>query len=401
MTALTTLLHHLGALPRKGEAPLAPPPFVDNPPEDREAKAARRQGLFLARQEDWDTLARLITETDANRVATPGGYSVAALMAEGASGDVTGLFDAMPGGAAVAEHGLAEMEAALAQDSASYGTALVAASARLAAARRWRTEADLPGQPGLRAREAAMSQLRRAHALLAPHHPLEHDSPSLAAARCAILAGQGEPASRIAEEHEDLIDLDPASPLHMRAMGRRLLPRRGGSLDLLEHSARATARRTADIWGEGGYVWCHLDTLPREPRAFGRLDLDRFRQGLRDIVMRHQDQHLVNLLAAWCAVTMAPPAAEPGNDASAARKRAALHEARHWLLGDHLREIHPLPWADAAPCAAQDVQDRKALGRARAEATLGIAPPSGEKAPSPALTAGRRRLPPFRRRPAG
>ncbi|MFP4274278.1 MAG: hypothetical protein ACLFRU_04565, partial [Paracoccaceae bacterium] len=294
--------------------------MIELTPEERETASARRQGLFLARQEDWPSLSRLIEETDANRVATPGGHGVAALMAEGAAEDVLGLFAAMPGGAAAAEPGLVEMETALSEEAEGYGPALIAAGARLAFARRWTAEADLPGQPGRRARETARTQLRRALDLLEPFHPLEHDSPSLAAARCAVLAALGLPAERIAEEHEDLIDLDPSSPLHMRAMGRRLLPRRGGSLDLLERSARATTARSADIWGEGGYVWCHLDTLPHEPRAFGRLDLDRFEQGLRDILLRHRDQHLANLLAAWCAVTMAPSGAEPGLDAAALRK---------------------------------------------------------------------------------
>jgi len=186
----------------------------------------------------------------------------------------------------------------------------------------------------------------RAAALLHPLDGVALDSPFIAAAKCALFAGQqaGTPV-QIADDFAALIDLDPDNHRHMRSLGTHMLPRWFGSYPALELEARRTAARTEATWGAGAYTWVYFDALALDPEACARVDIPFFMDGLRDILDRRPDQEMVNLLASYCAVALRNM--EDAERIQAA-KREDIAKAANWLIRDHLREIHPLIWAHAA-----------------------------------------------------
>jgi hypothetical protein len=318
-------------------------PVRDITHDERERTNYLRQGLFLARQERWDELDALIRETDAVRAATPGGETVAELLARGAVTDALepGL-DGTPGA------GIPWLHDLLRERPERPGIALTVALAEIATAETARGDAE-PGELGVAQRMDFFAHLAQAAQVLDPFDPIELDSPALAAARCAVAPVWRADAGHVADLYEDLIDLDPANPRHMRALGRALRPRGLGAFTELDRVACATAERTADIWGAGGYVWCWRDVLLADPRGFERLELARFMQGIEDILLRHEDQHLLNQLAAFCA--LAPGHRGRGQaemNAAIAPRRQAVREAGLRILRDHMTEIHPLVWAEAS-----------------------------------------------------
>ena len=142
-----------------------------------------------------------------------------------------------------------------------------------------------------------------------------------------------------------MIDLNPANPRPMRALGNHLLPRWFGSYAELELEARRTASRTMDVWGAGGYTWVMFDAIALDDEACANLDLDFFIEGLRDILKRRPDPYVVNLLAAFCANAIGQ--AFSGNDEADAN-RAQIADCARWIVREHLTELHPMIWAHAA-----------------------------------------------------
>lgn len=234
----------------------------------------------------------------------------------------------------------------------------------LTVAEAWRLTPGGAEAAALRA-DARSQQLETAARLIAPFHPLEYDSPGIAALRCALLDLDARPSRRVADDYEDLIDLDPSCPAHMRALGRDLMPDRFGNWDRLELEARRTAGRTADVWGAGGYVWVWLDALSGvQQRGFAHVDAELFTEGLHDILTRRPDQHTANLLAAFCGMTLSG-ASEPSS------ARARICGCFGWIVEDHLREIHPALWASARPFAGKtEGGERLRLGESRARSAL-------------------------------
>jgi len=167
----------------------------------------------------------------------------------------------------------------------------------------------------------------------------------LAVADCALLRlepGGTEHALRdVADRYQRLIDLEPGSPRHMRALGAAILAAQPGGYQPLEMEARRTAARTGATWGAGAYAWVYLDALALDSRALALLDPALFIDGLRDILRRRPDQHTANLMAAFCAVTMR---SGPAQADATARTRDALQDCLTWILRDHLHELHPLIW---------------------------------------------------------
>ena len=148
------------------------------------------------------------------------------------------------------------------------------------------------------------------------------------------------------DDYEDLIDLDPENPRHLRALGYFLLPRWFGDYATLEAEAQRSAERLADVWGKSGaYVWVYLDAISVDPETLSVLDVERFLGGMKDILTRVPDQHNANALAAWCAVTMT---AARFHTSPHKAKAQSLARAFEWVLQGHLREIHPLLWGMAA-----------------------------------------------------
>jgi hypothetical protein len=330
--------------------------------EEMARLAYQDRGQKLARQEMWEDLSSLITEADRTRAATPGGESGAMLLAFGARSDVVAVAeDALHDGAVPDPDGIYALEAMGRDHPDDYAIALVIALTHIDLGWAWRTIPEAKGAAGTDGTEARFARhFARAETLLAPYCGLAENAPSLAAAQCALLATAPEPRSRVADFYEDLIDLDPGSPRHMRALGQNLLPARYGTYQTLELEARRTAARTGDIWGAGAYTWVYFDALALDAGALDLLDTEFFIDGLRDILRRSPDQHSCNLLAAFCAVTMAP---HPDTPRAQVAQRAGLHDCLSWILRDHLHELHPLIWTQAlhSPGAAEPLPSRRAL----------------------------------------
>lgn len=357
-------------------------PVRDPAPEAEALAKHLERGRFLARQEAWDEIAAEIAAADSDRALTPGLSPVARAIAEGARADVTAearkaAMRAEPG---TVEALLTDLETSMDDAVACPSIAFVLAMAHVDMALCWRG-ASLPTSLSNQRRIAYDGHMRRATALADRFDPFEHDSALWAAARCAVLESQPHPFLRVADDFEDLIDLDPACPDHMMALGHEMRPARFGSWTALDRQARRTVARTRDLWGVGAYAWVHIGAMEVDPAASCRLDAELFVEGLHDILHRHPTQHMANRLAAFTGLTMGGPA-EPGS----ARSRIA--ECLGWIAQDHLRELHPAVWA-AAPLPGQDtrpeIEDPDMLRRGRSRAMSSLA-----AFYAPALEAGRR-----------
>ncbi|WP_171054012.1 hypothetical protein [Arenibacterium halophilum] len=357
----------IGAQPSGSETPLGafPPPRPEThisipmrelTEDTTRADAARTRGQFLARQDMWDTLLHEIHQADMARATTGQGLPVAELLAFGARTDVVQAADtAIRDGCACDDPALTAGINALealrhdldtTPDTAPY-LATILAQTHLDIGWAWRGNDWRDGLPEDR-RQKCAAHFDRATGLMAPYNGVELNSPLVAATQCALLAGASDPNQRISDDYEDLIDLDPHNFRHMRALGHYLLPRWFGSYAELDRQAKNTAARTRDIWGDGGYTWVCFDAIARDAGAFDRLDADRFIAGLHDIVAARPDQATVNLLAAYCALTLPLDASSDArpNDRHA-DKRARVAASADWLIRDHLTELHPMIWAHA------------------------------------------------------
>lgn len=320
------------------------------PVSDEEMARATHQdlGLKLARQDLWDDLADRIEYADDSRLATPGGESASLLLAFGARSDlVAAAEDAIHDGVQPDMSGMEAMEDILLDHQGRHALALIVALSHFDIGWALQT-ATTSGEltPGPDTSDRIDAHFQRAADLLAPYDPQELDAPSLAAAKCALLATQRHPDRRVADDYEKLITLDPDCPRHMRALGFHLLPRYYGTYEQLELEARRTAARTGETWGSGGYSWVYLDALATDDAALVRLDADYFIEGLEHILGIKRDQHVTNQLAAFCAITMAPDRPRPAKlPAASETTRARLHDCLDWILSKHLTELHPLVWS--------------------------------------------------------
>ena len=335
------------------------------PVTDEEIARATHQdkGQSLARQENWEKLSDQIQHAEDCRLATPGGESAATLLAFGARSDVVAVAeDALFDGVEPSPEGLNALEEMLAEHYGDYACALVTALAHIDIGWAWRNAApdDDPDLHLLKFKQ----HFKRAEDILGPFDGVDLDAPSLAAAECALLASRRHPGIRVADDYETLIDLDPDSPRHMRALGQHLLPAYYGDYNTLELEARRTAARTGDVWGSGAYAWVYFDALALDPRTMDMLDCDFFIDGMKDILMRRPDQHVANLLAAFCAITMGRDGLVAKNGTAAAnRARDQLHSFLDWILTCHLQELHPLIWSQALlrPGLTPPLPSRRAL----------------------------------------
>ncbi|WP_188129728.1 hypothetical protein [Roseivivax sediminis] len=346
-------------------------PVVTKSDEDRVSGQVFAQGRHLARQQDWAALGELVRGYDSARAQSPGGRPLAEILAAGARSDAVeaGSAAARRGDAAAAQRAVAQLEEEFAALCCDHGVALVVAHAHIDIGLAWHgstRRADLPPE----ARAAFHAHFRAAGRLLDRFDACEAEAPSLAAARCALLVAADRPAARVADDFADLIELDPATPGHMRALGRNLLPRWFGDYALLEEGARRTAADTADIWGAGGYVWVYLDAMALDPAAFASVDPALFGEGLHDILGKRPDQEMANLLAAFTGFTLSAGPSAPKTERKIAR-------AFGWIVHDHLRAVHASTWAAAharsgpiagRACLSGDIAER---GQARALSSLG------------------------------
>ncbi len=324
-------------------------PTNDATDEDRQRVELTGRGQFLVRQDRWDQLGTLIRDHDRARAATASGLGFAALLAYGARTDVVQPIEAAltdPGllPAHIPRNGLALLDDVLEEHASDYGVALIVAEAHIDVGWAWRGQGWRAEVPTRNWREF-QTHFTRAADILDRFDPFEEDSPALAAARCALLAATDAPQARISDDYEDLIDLDPQNPRHLRAYGYHLLPRWFGTYDRLASEAARTGARLSDVWGaDGGYACMMMDALAIDPGVLAVIDVDRMRAGFADILTRRPDQHTTNHLAAYCAVTLAADRYHVTAD----RARAvAITDNLDWILRQHLREIHPLVWGIA------------------------------------------------------
>lgn len=324
-------------------------PICDQSPDDIACRDAQLRGQFLARQDRWEELSAEILAADRARTATPAGVPLADLLAWGARADVIravehALSEQRPAGDAPLVEGIRGLEAVQHEMKGDPAIALIVALAHIDIGWAWRGAAADGEVPPVN-RERCAAHFDRAATLLAPWCGVALDSPAIAAARCSLLAGQRNPANRIADDYERLIDLDSVNYRHMRALGNHMLPRWFGSYAELELEARRTAARTEKTWGAGGYTWVCFDAIAIDETACALVDTDFFLDGLRDIVAARPEQEMINLLAAYCAVALRKDA---GPSAGADGPRRRISDAAAWLVRDHLTELHPMIWAHAA-----------------------------------------------------
>lgn len=317
--------------------------------DDFACQKAQQRGQFLARQDRWEDLAREIRQADLSREATPGGMPIADLLAFGARADAVNaaehaLLDGRPAMDAPVLHGIMGLEEALSDMKGDpYITAIVALT-HIDIAWAWRGTGWDAVVPPLN-RDRCAAHFDRATTLMEPHCGTSMNSPLIASAACGLLAGRRDPHAQVADDYQDLIDLDPHNHRNMRAFGNHMLPRWFGSYGQLELEARRTAARTQSVWGAGGYTWVCFDAIATDPQACALVDVDFFLDGLRDIIATRPDQEMINLLAAYCSVGLRN---ELGFNQDADLPRMQIAEAAGWLIRDHLTELHPLIWAHAS-----------------------------------------------------
>ncbi|WP_299548354.1 hypothetical protein [uncultured Tateyamaria sp.] len=324
-------------------------PCPDPTAEERARDTHQARGLKLARLDDWGRLTAEITRTDKARQKTLGGTPVADLLAYGARADVVSaaehaLVSGRPDPQAPLLEGIEALERVLAEYPGKPVIATIVAQAHMDLGWAWRGTGWYVEVP-VRNREAFAAHFDRASDILAGFDAKEYDSPILAAAQCALIAGRGGSAHDVVSRYETWINLDPRNPRAFRGMGTHLLPRWHGTYERLELEARRAAGHTFDLWGSGAYAWVMLDAIAQDIKACARLDLDFLLDGLDDILERSTDQHTVNLIAAYCANTMG---ATPTGHDEADYIRIQIAAVADQIVRQHLTELHPMLWAHAA-----------------------------------------------------
>ena len=333
----------------RSASPLLSIPCPDPTAEDQTRDKHRNAGLRMARQERWDDLVAEICAADQARLITPGGMPVAELMAYGARSDVVlaadhALIDGHPDRDAPLLAGIEALEHVLEEYPRDYVIACIVAQTHMDIGWAWRGQGWDAGV-AKHNREVFLAHFERARDILQPFCNRGVRSPLLAATCCGLLGGSDANARLVADRYQELIDLNPRNFAPMRAMGNLLLPRWFGSHEALELEARRTAARLEKEWGAAGYTWVQFDAIATDDVACARLDVPFFIEGLRDILARRPDPQTANLLAAYCANTMG--SAHTGND-EADQNRAQIADCAHWIVREHLTELHPMIWAHAA-----------------------------------------------------
>ncbi|MEM9843675.1 MAG: hypothetical protein AAF965_02675 [Pseudomonadota bacterium] len=319
------------------------------------------RGQRLARQDSWDDLSEAIRSADCARRTTPGGEPAALLLADGARSDVVAAAeDALHDLVTPDPEGLQAFGTIFVDRPRDYPAGLVVALAHIDIAAAWRRFSDLR-DPHDSAAHIAF-HLNEATGILNTFREEARNTPSITAALAILAAATSQPVQRLVDLNERLIMLEPGAHRHMRAYGRHLLRVPGGGPAAIEVAARRMAVQMEDYWGAGGYVWVYLDALAMDAATLDLIDSEFFITGLRDIFDRNEDQHIANVLAAFCAITMRPrPDVPTAPHAAAARTR--IHDFVDDILRHHLSELHPLIWSQAllAPTAPRLLPARRAL----------------------------------------
>lgn len=320
-------------------------------PDQIESDACHDKGTFLARQDRWDDLSDLILTADEEKAATRSGTPVAELLAYGARSDVVraadhSLLHGRPAKDSDFFSGIEAMEIVLHDMPDDYAISLVVAHMHIDVGWAWRGAGSTEHMTEVN-RDAFEAHFDRANDILQPFCPVELQSPALAAARCALLPGSRNPEKHFVKEFEQLINLDPTNPRHMRTMGKYLLPRWFGDYQKLDLEARRMAAQTFEIWGAGGYTWVWFDALLIDPIGFAILEIDYFIDGIEDILARATDQHIVNLVAAQLFRSWHIAREQYHESGLRPELAPALRRGFEQVVTRHLHEVHPLIWGHA------------------------------------------------------
>ena len=329
------------------------------------------RGRSLARQDDWGKLAELMTLADDARLTTPGGADEATLLALGAQSDaLAAVVDAL------ADHHLPDPSGINALDNVveeypdTPAVAMVVALAHLNIGRAW---VAAPSEM-LSVSSPHRTHFKRAEALLSPYDAEDLDAPSLAAVQAGLAEILCPDLACVAKSYDRLLRIDPENITHIRACGRALMHGLADDPSFLLKKADEIVENTRDYFGDAAYFWVHLDVIGQSDEALSVLDTERFSAALQAVLNHGVDQHLINQLAAFCAIDMAPRG--KADSRALSRKRAALHSNLDDILSNHLAELHPMVWSgtSARPVAApRDTAPRALVAQGRRTALRVIA----------------------------
>ncbi len=333
--------------------------------EGADIETAMARGQFLARQDKWDILLRELSEADRTHSKTSTRTPVADLLAFGARADVINtaehaLHDDLDPNHAIVLDGIMALEririelkrpelmttlVALAHIDLAWNCRDAAVSST-----KYKTAYKKRGIAHFERAQALLKELKTAIPAEGSEKPLAQESPLTLAAQCALFAGINHPIEQIVTHYGRLIDLAPCNPRHMRALGNQLLPQNGGSYEELEVQALRAAARTQTHWGAGGYTWVYFDALANDPTASAHVNMRAFLDGLIDIVEHSKDQEMVNLLTAYCLVTLKDTfcGTRAHLDTETQAAHSEFRESTRWLVHNHLHVLHPIIWAHAA-----------------------------------------------------
>ena len=301
------------------------------------------RGQKLVRQEDWNKLGQEIRQFDEVRATTSGGSPIAEILTLGARYDVIRPLEVAlrfrepeP-----STEGISEFHEVMREHPNDHGVAAILAYTHIDAGWAWYNAMPHPNHAGFL--KVFQEHFALAQEVLNNFNARELSSPILAAAHCATLPRLKNADLRVINEYNELIGLDPTTPLNLRNFGRHLLLQCLGNYDVLDRQATRLREEMHDIWGSGVYAWMYIDALREDQNAFQMLDTDTFLLAILEIFERRPDQYTANAIAAFLAVTLGEYSGRQENSALRT-KRQKLNEAAEYVAEEFLREIDPMPW---------------------------------------------------------
>lgn len=289
------------------------------------------RGQKLVRQEDWSKLGQEIRQFDEMRATTSGGSPISEILTLGARYDVVRPLEVAlrfrepeP-----STEGIAEFHEVMREHPNDHGVAAILAYTHIDAG--WACYNAMPSENHASYLKVFQEHFAIAQEVLNNFNAQALSSPLLAAAQCATLPGLKNADLRVVEDYNELIELDPTTPLHFRNFGRHLLPQFLGDYATLETEAVKMRDKMRDIWGTGAYAWMYMDALTEDQNAFQMMDVDAFLHAILEIFERRPDQFTANEIAAFLCVTMGDYSGRQ-ETASLRKKRQKLNEAAEYVV---------------------------------------------------------------------
>ncbi|QQA41795.1 hypothetical protein [Pelagovum pacificum] len=333
--------------------------FIDLPATRREVAEIETEAAALARSAAWSDLADMLQDFEDIRSDAPGLlrlYDSCATAARMALADDIAPPDdlTLAPVAGIADPTLDELEGAHVRDRSNHILAALAARAHIDAAwyhRSGSADAEIPDERW----EAMRLHYDRAAQILAEFDPHTHNSPLLAEAFYFLALDAEDPASALHRAFETWTDLDPANVTPYLTHGFHLLPRWGGSYEHLHGEAACSARNTKELLGGGAYTAFHVIALLRDDEAIAGLDVDRFVDGLHDLLDYDlNDPDTANNFAGMLYAVSKPrlPGPETPADSPAPRRREEMREALREFIDLRLGGLRADAWGEPGDAEA-------------------------------------------------